>query len=80
MRNLESYSWTTEFKTSDNLMIHTFSERIQVVSNTKTGTAKVVRDGNVINTLENPSLTEYANFLLRTAKEADDLKKFNAES
>lgn len=79
MGNLESYSWTTEFKTSENLMIHTFSERIQVVSNIKTGTVKVVRDANVVNTFENPSLTEYTNFLLRTAKEADDLKKFNAE-
>jgi hypothetical protein len=48
MENLENYSWTTEFKTSENLMIHTFSDRVRVVSNIKTGSVKVMRDETVI--------------------------------
>lgn len=44
----ENYSWYTDFNTSENLMIHTFSERVQAVSNIKTGLVKVVKDGVVI--------------------------------
>lgn len=40
------YSWDTQFDTANNTMTHTFSERVQVVSNIKTGVAAMLVDGN----------------------------------
>ena len=33
----KNLSWETTFNTAENLMIHTFSDRVKVVSNIKTG-------------------------------------------
>lgn len=75
----KKYSWKTTFETADNLMIHTFTDRVKVVSNIKTGSVKVLKDGEVINTVENTAITEYERFLLKIAEDADKLKSFRSE-
>lgn len=75
----KNYSWETTFETADNLMIRTFTDRVKVVSNIKTGSVKVLKDGEVINTVENPAITEYERFLLKIAEDADKLKSFRSE-
>lgn len=75
----KNYSWETTFKTADNLMIHTFTDRVKVVSNIKTGNLKVLKDGETINTIENPAITEYEKFLLKIAEDADTLERFRSE-
>lgn len=79
MEELKNYSWTTEFKTSDNLMIHTFTDRVKVVSNIKTGTVKVLKDGEVVSTTENPAVSEYEKLLLKVADDANKLAGFKIE-
>lgn len=75
----KNYSWKTTFNTAENLMIHTFTDRIKVVSNIKTGTIKVLKDGEVINTTENPAIAEYETFLSKVAEDAHQLEKFKTE-
>lgn len=72
-------SWETTFNTAENLMIHTFSDRIKVVSNIETGLSKILKDGNVINSVNNPAITEYEKFLKQVAEDANKLKEFSAE-
>lgn len=72
-------SWETTFNTSENLMIHTFSDRVKVISNIETGIVKVLKDGVVINTTENPAIMEYEKFLLKVAEDADRLAGFKTE-
>lgn len=74
--NNENLSWETTFKTAENLMVHTFSERVKVVSNIKTGLVKVLKDGEVINSVNNPAITEYERFLKQVAEDANKLKEF----
>ena len=50
-----NYNWSTVFDTANNLMIHTFSERVEVTSNIKTGEIKVIKDGSVVQNLSNPA-------------------------
>lgn len=71
----ENFTWETTFETAKDLMIHTMTNRVCVVSNIKTGVVKVLRDGDVIDTIENPLISEYEKFLLRIAKSAQDLDK-----
>lgn len=78
--NKENYSWYTDFNTSENLMIHTFSERVQAVSNIKTGLVKVVKDGVVIREVENSSISDYEKLLLGIAEDSEKLNSFNPES
>nr|DAM94532.1 MAG TPA: hypothetical protein [Caudoviricetes sp.] len=75
----ENLSWETTFNTAENLMIHTFSDRIKVVSNIETGLSKILRDGNVINSVNNPAITEYEKFLKQVAEDANKLKEFSTE-
>ncbi len=72
------YNWETEFDTAKDLMIHTFSDRIKVVANIKTGEVKTLRDGEVIDRLQNMPISDYEKFLLRIAADADKLKEFSA--
>lgn len=72
-------SWETTFNTAENLMIHTFSDRIKVVSNIETGLSKILKDGNVINSVNNPAITEYEKFLKQVAEDTNKLKEFSAE-
>lgn len=75
----KNYSWETAFETAENLMIHTFTDRIKVVSNIKTGNVKVLKDGEIINTGEYPAIIEYEKFLLKIAEDADKLESFRSE-
>lgn len=75
----KNYTWETTFNTAENLMIHTFTDRVKVVSNIKTGVVKVLKDGEVINTAENPAIVEYEKFLLKVAEDAKKLAAFKSE-
>lgn len=71
------YYWETEFDTAKDLMIHTFSDRIKVVTNIKTGEVKTLRDGEVIDRLQDISISDYEKFLMRIAVDAGKLKEFS---
>lgn len=73
------FSWETTFNTAENLMIHTFSDRVKIVSNIKTGLVRVLKDGEVINSVNNPAITEYEKFLKQIAEDANKLSEFSAE-
>lgn len=73
------FSWETTFNTADNLMIHTFSDRIKVVSNIKTGLVSLLKDGKVINSVNNPAITEYEKFMKEIAEDANKLSEFSTE-
>ena len=73
------FSWETTFNTAENLMIHTFSDRVKVVSNIKTGLVRVLKDGEVINSVNNPAITEYEKFPKQIAEDANKLSEFSAE-
>lgn len=63
--DISKYDWETEFKTADNLMIHTMpGGRMVVKSNIRTGMVSVELDGKEIETHEGFYLTEYTEFLL----------------
>jgi hypothetical protein len=70
------YNWETEFITADDLMIHTFSERVKVVTHIKNGTIKVFKDDQVIIKRDDMQLSEYEKFLLRIAEDTETLKQF----
>ncbi len=71
------YYWETEFDTAKDLMKHTFSDRIKVVTNIKTGEVATLRDGIVIDRLQDMPISEYEKFILRVAADADKLKEFS---
>lgn len=71
----ENFTWETTFETAKDLMIHTMTDRVKVVANIKTGTVKVLKDGDVLETIEDPQIIEYEKFLLRIAKSAMELEK-----
>ena len=77
--NEQVISWRTDFNTAQNLMIHTFTDRVKVVSDIKTGTVKVLKDGGVINTIENFKLIKYESLLVEIAKDAIQLESFKTE-
>lgn len=74
------YYWETEFDTAKDLMIHTFSDRIKVVTSIKTSIktseVKIMRDDEIIDGLPNMPISDYEKFLLRIAVDADKLKEF----
>lgn len=71
----ENFTWETTFDPSKDLMIHTMTDRVSVVSNLRTGVVKVLKDGNVIDTFENALISEYEKFMSGIAKSARDLAK-----
>lgn len=71
----ENFMWETIFETAKDLMIHTMTDRVKVIANIKTGTVKVFKDGDVLETIEDPQIIEYEKFLLRIAKSAMELDK-----
>lgn len=71
-----NYNWNTEFDTANNLMIHTFSDRVKVVANLNTGETKTFRDGEVIDRRTDMPISDYERFLITIAKDTDKLKGF----
>ena len=74
------YNWETEFRTTDDLMVHTFSDRVQVVTNIKTGEIKTLRDNKVIDRRNDLAISEYEKFLLKIAEDSDKLKGFSNDN
>lgn len=70
--------WDTAFNTSENLMIHVFSDRVKVASNIKTGAVRVLKDGEVINIIEDPT-DDYEKLLISVSEDARQLEKFRIE-
>lgn len=70
-----NFNWDTVFNTAEDLMIHTFNSRVQVITNIKTGIAQILQDGVVIDQKPNMEISEYENFLLEVAKDAQELEK-----
>lgn len=58
-------SWETEHNTSKGLMVHTFSDRVKVVTDIRSGTVKVYKDGIIANlfSAKGWSVSDYAKFL-----------------
>lgn len=69
--------WTTEYISSENLVIHTFSDRVKVVSNLLTGELKTLKDYQVIDRRDIKE-TDYEKFLISVAKDAEILKSFGS--
>jgi hypothetical protein len=69
-------NWNTEFITAENLMIHTFSDRVKVGTNIKTGEIKTLKDGKVIGIRNDMPISEYENFLIAVAQDAAKLQDF----
>ena len=59
-----TYSWETSHDTANSIMTHTFSQRVQVVSNIKNGEILVKVDGNTVNAYYNTTVKEYEALLL----------------
>lgn len=78
LEKLRKYSWTTVFDTANDLMIHTFSDRIKVIANLN-GDVKVFRDDEIVNEVNNPSIPAYEEFLLQVARNAEELGQFDPE-
>lgn len=74
---MKKYNWDTEFDTANDLMIHTFNDRVKVVTNIKTGVVKLMRDGNEVDRRDDMPISEYEQFLIRTAESAGNLVQLN---
>lgn len=75
----ENYKWTTEFDHGNNLMIHKMTDRVSVISNTRTGNIKVFKDGIEINSISNPAISEYGNIVLKIWNDAIKLTELSTE-
>ena len=71
----QRYGWDTQFETAENLMIHTFTDRVQVVANIKNGEVLVKIDGHTVNTYYGLPLTEYEALLLGVEQYAAKLQR-----
>ncbi len=69
-------NWNTEFVTAENLMIHTFSDRVKVVTNIQTGEVKTMRDDEVIDRRNDMPISDYERFLIGVAGDAAKLQEF----
>lgn len=73
--NKQCYGWGTYFETAENLMIHTFTDRVQVVANIKNGEVLVKVDGHTVNTYYGLPLGEYEALLLGVEQYATKLQR-----
>jgi len=76
---MDKFNWDTEFNTSEHLMIHTFTDRVKVVTNLKNLTICYMKDGEVIDRIDcsEMTLTDYERYLGGIARCAETLKKFS---
>lgn len=75
MKQQPKYGWETSFETAQNIMRHTFSDRVQVASNIKTGEVLVLVDGHTVNTYWRMPLEEYEALLLGCEEYAYELQR-----
>lgn len=73
--NNQIYGWETQFDTANKLMLHTFSERVQVKSNLQSGEVQVIVDGNIVKTCNKMPVKEYEAFLLGIEDYAANLQQ-----
>lgn len=73
------FNWDTEFETSKMLMIHTFSDRVKVVTDLKNCTIAKFKDGNMIQRTDcrTMTLSQYERYLVEVAESAETLKVFS---
>jgi hypothetical protein len=77
--NEQIISWTTDFDTCQNIMTHTFTDRIKVIADLNTGIVKFFKDGVMYNKIESIMLVKYESILLETALDSRKLETFKAE-
>lgn len=75
----EEYNWETLFITHQDLMCYRFTPRVEVRTNIKTGLIRLFKDDIEINKIDGSEMlmSEYEQFLARTAKEAATLPSIN---
>lgn len=73
MAKQKTKGWDTSFETATNTMTHTFTDRVQVVSNIKNGEILVKVDGNIVDVMYNLPICQYEKLLL--AVEANAYKR-----
>ena len=75
----ETYNWETWYMTSQNLMCHRFSPRVEIRTNLETGIIRIYKDDKEVNKIDASEMTmrEYEQLLVRTAKEAALLPSIN---
>lgn len=76
-KDIEKYTWDTEFDQANETMTHTFSDRIKVVVNWKFCTITLFKDKEVVNKFSfetDYTLKQYEQFLLNIAHGSQQLK------
>lgn len=76
-KDLEKYTWHTEFDQANKMMTHTFSDRIKVVVHLAFSTITLFKDNEVVNKFsfeKDYTLKQYEQFLLNVARSAQQLK------
>lgn len=69
------YNWETQFDTANNIMHHTFTDRVEVKANIKNGEILVLIDGHIINTYYNMPVKAYEALLLGVEQYAYQLER-----
>lgn len=69
------YSWETQHDTANHTMTHTFTQRVQVVSNTQKGEAVLLVDGKIAETYGNMPVEDYIALLLDVEQYAYQLER-----
>lgn len=69
------YNWDTQFDTANNIMRHTFTDRVEVKSNIKNGEILVLIDGHTVNAYYNMPVREYEALLLGVEEYAYQLER-----
>lgn len=67
------YSWETRFMTDDNLIVHTFSDRVKVITDTQKGITRVIKDDKVIITRQDIDIATYEKFLADISKDVNQI-------
>lgn len=75
MKQQPKYNWETQHDTAAKTMTHTFSKRVQVVSNIKNGEIQVLIDGHIVNTYYSLPVKHYEALLLATEEYAYELQR-----
>lgn len=75
MGKATKYGWETQFDTANNVMTHTFSKNVQVVSNIKNGEVLVQVNGKTIEMYNNMPVKKYEATLLAVEAKAKKLER-----
>lgn len=76
-KDLEKYTWNTEFDQANKTMTHTFSDKVKVVVHWAFNTITLFKDKEVVNKFsfeKDYTLKQYEQFLLNVAHSAKQLK------